>query len=160
MEEIQPKVNTNKKPCKLKFKKLNKKDLQIGEDEVISPTYVTMVENNSNSGYKEVKISREQMKASVGMLSMVPQKQKNPQDVHNSDKYIEELESGKRPREYGRGDPNSNSFEPEYSGTIEQNEHKRMMEHLDKIPQYVAEIRAKNNQEQENNENNENIEKQ
>lgn len=222
MEEIQPKVNTNKKPCKLKFKKLNKKDLQIAENEVISPSYVTMVENNSDSGYEEVKISREQMKSTVRMLSMVPhsilpkqqlkisedfkneeksieitpndirrlnsriqesvevnekerldglnsdsvkkshkgmESQETPQVVRNSDKYIEELESGKRPNEYGRGDPNSKSFEPDYSGLLEQRDHKHMMEHLDKIPQYIAEIRSKNNQEQENNEEKPNADK-
>jgi hypothetical protein len=224
MLDTRTKINEGQKPCKLKFEKLDKEALKIGKDEIISPSYVTMVQ--AQHGGQEPKIDRKSIRKAVRMLSLVPHsilpkqqlkisedfksKQKTinitkedmialnqrikqdverndierlnglksdsvqsankgtnsqeveqgkQQNLRNSDKYIEELESGKRPNEYGLGDPNSKSFEPDYSGTLEQTEHKHMMEHLDKIPQYIAEIRSKNNQEQENNEEKPNADK-
>lgn len=137
MKDIQPKVNTDKKPCKIRFKKLSKKEreaLEIGKDEVIPSTYVTMVQAQQG-GYKDVKISHEQMKATVSMLSMVPHKKDSePAEKSNADKYR-------------FGDPNSSTFEVNYSRQYELEDHKYVMEIIATIGK---------NKEQENNENNNN----
>lgn len=55
----------------MRFRRMNRDKLEIGVDEMISPSYVTMVQNNA---YKEIKISRSDCKKSVRMLSLVPKK--------------------------------------------------------------------------------------